>query len=435
MVVAVSEGACRVGSPHPSNTGGGYDRSVSIQSRHHALVLGGGIQGMSTAFAMTEAGWSVTVIDRLPLPLMGTSLRGEGKLHLGYVYGNDPSRATAALMLEGALAFAETLERWLPAPLAWDLLRSEPFLYAVLPDSMVGVEALAGHYAWVDDVVVGRFAAGASYAGKSEFRPVELLRPSERHGFVGDVQAVFKTSEVAVDPELLRESFLAGTVERGVSFLGNTTVHAVERAEHGFRVSCTNSTGATVSHRADVVINCLWDGRLAIDATLGIRPSRPWSYRLKYAVHGTLPGGIQEPPSVTYVLGPFGDVVRRASGRIYASWYPECLAGWSDELVVPPEWRPALDSVASEPMRRDVATRTLRALSRLVPALSHLRVDMVTAGVIVAWGDTDIDQLDSELHRRDAIGVHAHDGYFSVDTGKLTTAPLFAQRVADMLAQ
>jgi hypothetical protein len=53
--------------------------------------------------------------------------------------------------------------------------------------------------------------------------------------------------------------------------------------------------------------------------------------------------------------------------------------------------------------------------------------------VIFAWGDRDIDDHASELHSRDAVGVHDHDGYYSIDTGKLTTAPLFAQRLGDLL--
>jgi hypothetical protein len=54
--------------------------------------------------------------------------------------------------------------------------------------------------------------------------------------------------------------------------------------------------------------------------------------------------------------------------------------------------------------------------------------------VIVCWGATDIDDPSSELHRRRDIGVHDHDGYFSIDTGKLTCAPLFATELADRVA-
>ncbi len=381
---------------------------------------------MCAALALVKDGWSVAVVDRSPSPLLGASVRGEGKLHLGYVFGNDPGRATAALLLEGALMFSELLARWLPTPLDWNRLRSEPFLYAVLPDSMVGVDSLTDHYAWVDDQVTDRLSDGASYAGRTKFRRVEALQTAAHRQIVGEVQAVFNTSEVAVDPVLLRQALLVGSAQNGLTFSGGITVRAVDRTPHGFRVSSTDSTGATISHSADVVLNCLWDGRLGIDATMGITPTRPWSYRLKYGVQGTLPKGVDEPQSVTFVLGPFGDVVRRANGRIYVTWYPECLAGWSSELTVPPEWRETVEGTGTEETRRDVATRTLRALSKLVPSLEHLRVDSVAAGVIVAWGDSDIDQPDSELHARHAIGVHDHDGYFSIDTGKLTTAPLFA---------
>ena len=53
--------------------------------------------------------------------------------------------------------------------------------------------------------------------------------------------------------------------------------------------------------------------------------------------------------------------------------------------------------------------------------------------MIVAWGETDIDDPASELHNRYAIGVTSDHGYHSVDPGKLTMAPLFALRCADQV--
>ena len=69
----------------------------------------------------------------------------------------------------------------------------------------------------------------------------------------------------------------------------------------------------------------------------------------------------------------------------------------------------------------------------MVQGLRGCGIDVVDAGVIFSWGATDIDDPASELHRRHDIGVRASDGYFSVDTGKLTCAPLFAARLADLL--
>ena len=61
------------------------------------------------------------------------------------------------------------------------------------------------------------------------------------------------------------------------------------------------------------------------------------------------------------------------------------------------------------------------------------RIDSVAAGVIFSWGATDIDDLQSELHQRHDIGPEFHDGYVTVNTGKLTSAPLFARAVRDMV--
>jgi hypothetical protein len=127
-------------------------------------------------------------------------------------------------------------------------------------------------------------------------------------------------------------------------------------------------------------------------------------------------------------------VVQRADGRCYASWYPECLAATSHDLVPPTTWVDARSEGTLTPEHRHVAERTVAALAHHVPALASLDVDVVAAGVIVAWGETDIDQHDSELHHRHQVGVHDHgSGHLSVDTGKLTTAPLFAAHVAGAL--
>jgi hypothetical protein len=54
----------------------------------------------------------------------------------------------------------------------------------------------------------------------------------------------------------------------------------------------------------------------------------------------------------------------------------------------------------------------------------------VKGGAIVAWGKTDIDDPHSELHRRYEIGIQSRGRYHSVDPGKLTMAPYFAEQCA-----
>ena len=178
-------------------------------------------------------------------------------------------------------------------------------------------------------------------------------------------------------------------------------------------------------------MNALWDGRLAIDAGRHLRPSRPWLYRLKYGIR-LRPRHSASLPSVTIVLGPYGDLVTYSEGSVYISWYPACMLGLSEALT-PPAWpREPTASLAAAITRESVeAMSNLVMALRLDPeAVSNARV---RGGVIVAWGETDICDPESELHQRHAIGITSTGRYHSVDPGKLTMAPRFAMVVTDRI--
>ena len=76
-------------------------------------VLGGGLQGCCAALALAARGIDVTLFDRNDRLLSRAAVANEGKIHLGYMYANDPSHATARMMMRGALAFAPFFARHL----------------------------------------------------------------------------------------------------------------------------------------------------------------------------------------------------------------------------------------------------------------------------------------------------------------------------------
>jgi hypothetical protein len=82
----------------------------------------------------------------------------------------------------------------------------------------------------------------------------------------------------------------------------------------------------------------------------------------------------------------------------------------------------------------------LSGLAAIAPAVARFTPEalascQMNAGVIFAWGSTDIPDRASGLHARHAIGPQSHGRYHSVDTGKLTMAPYFAKMVADQIMQ
>ena len=139
--------------------------------------------------------------------------------------------------------------------------------------------------------------------------------------------------------------------------------------------------------------------------------------------------------SITIVLGPFGEVVSNADGSLYLTWYPDCLRARTSD-VSPPHW----PIHPPEPLRSEIIRGTFDSLARIVPALRRIKIEqvqeaVVRGGPIVAWGQTDIDDVESELHRRFHIGVNSTGRYHSVDPGKLTLAPLFADECAARISE
>ena len=63
----------------------------------HVGILGGGMQGCCCALALAERGIEVTLFDRNEQLLTRTAVANEGKIHLGYMYANDPSCSTARM--------------------------------------------------------------------------------------------------------------------------------------------------------------------------------------------------------------------------------------------------------------------------------------------------------------------------------------------------
>jgi len=403
-------------------------------SRIRVAVLGGGLQGCCIALVLARRGVEVTLFDKNARLLSRAATANEGKIHLGYTYGADAGLATARMMQRGALAFAPFLERYVGLT-ADQIQISSPCVYIVHRDSQRTRDETRDHIAAVHRLVAERAGGirGNVYFGRDLGLAPREWSDIERDGVFDPAMAVaaFTTQEVAVQPESIAEPIRKAIArEPHIALRLQETVLGVEEKGERLRVV----TGSRMDpDDYDYVVNALWDGRLAIDATLGLKPAHPWLHRVKYGVTFRLPEGMAPPPTVTIVLGPFGDLVNYRDGTIYISWYPACMREISDDLV-PPDW-PVL---AEEPVRSEILAGSIAGLSRFLPLLSRIDVgDLVEAlvrgGAITAWGRSDIDDPQSGLHRRSEIGILRHGRYYSIDPGKLTMAPYFAELCAERL--
>lgn len=397
------------------------------------VVLGAGLTGAGTALELVRRGFAVTLIERDAGAIRRASLRNEGKIHFGFIYANDRSFATAALQLEGALRFRSALDRWV-GEASW-LALSTPFQYLVAFDSVVSVAALAAHYAAVEARYRERLAADPrlDYLGERPDRVVRPLTGAElaAHFTAGRFQSGFATAERAVDTEALGVAVrraIAGAT--GLTFLPSHLVRSVAATSGGFRIEGDGPDGPWGCD-ARQVVNATWEQRLALDRQIGLAPPEHLLHRLKYRVIARLPRELHGAPSVSMVLGRYGDVVVRTDGTAYLSWYPAGLRGWSHEVAPPADWESACAGNPDPALAREVAAGILAGIESWYPGMGRSEPLLVDAGAIVALGTSDVDDAASALHDRTRIGVSSHGGWHSVDPGKLTTAPMFALEAAD----
>jgi hypothetical protein len=364
------------------------------------------------------------------------AVNNEGKLHFGYIFAGDASLATARMMIRGALAFGPFLERHLGMALDRFEL-SSPFAYLFHRDSQRSIDDMAGYLKAVHGLIAAASdGRPASYFGRDLRRPPRRWPVAEREAAFDPslVLDAYDTEEIAVEPRgiarAVRERIAATPA---IELHLGRILYAVEAEGGRFRVLSDGPAGPEREAYSDVV-NALWDGRLAIDATMGLRPAQPWLFRCRYGVLVPLPAGLPRPPSVTIMHGTFGDTVSYDGGGYYLSWYPVCKRASSAGLL-----SPEFPVPPPQPLRACLIEETHRMLAGIIPALGDwdrrwLEAASVSGGVIFAHGSTDIDDPMSGLHRRHEIGIFSTGRYHSVDPGKLTMVPYFAERCAERIA-
>ena len=383
------------------------------------IVIGAGIQGATLALALAERGVGSTILERGPLPLSGASLRNEGKLHLGFVYALDRSGRTTAAMVEGALTFTPLLERWC-GELDWRSSRSDRFVYVAVNGGLAGPDELEVHYeAVMAEIERAGRDLGFLYLGDQSIGTVSRGRgpaPGVRDGVAG---AWFETPERSVDPRMICTALARAIADEPlIELRTGHRVTGARRVASGFALDVLTPSGPR-SLEATQVVNCSWESRLGLDRqALGEAPDA--CYRVKHQVMVRGPGASAFRP-LTLVQGPYGDLVPWPGGDVYISWYPVGRTHFGDS--------PA-DELLPDP---GVASSTLSEMSRLVPGLGRFRVIDHAPSHIVAAGTSDIEDPSSGLHFRSRTGVTGSDGWWSPDSGKLTTAPLASERCAALI--
>jgi len=394
------------------------------------LVLGAGIQGICIALELAKKGKSVTIIDQDSIPFNRASLRNEGKIHLGIVYINDPSFATPKLMLKASMEFRKSLERWI-GDQSYQLGLSNPFYYLVAKDSFLDPDQLTERYKKMDELFKDYTSEHPDwdYLGTKPTYLIKRISDNKSRELFGHevVQAAFETTEYSVDTELLKKYLTEALLSNPlISFYPNHRINKISRENNILSVTGFKEN-EEFTIRSKHVINATWEGKFALDESIGIAKPKDLLHRLKYRVMVKIDEKLMKRPSATMVIGKYGDVVIKKDGTAYLSWYPAGCLGWSSEISPPESWNEPSTGKVSKEKANKLSLKYLEEIEKWFPGINKSKPYLVDGAAIVAYGITDVDDNQSMLHDRTNIGLKTYGGnYHSIDTGKLTTAPMFA---------
>jgi glycine/D-amino acid oxidase-like deaminating enzyme len=394
-------------------------------------VLGAGIMGSCTAIFLARRGCRVSLIDAAGEPVTRASRWNEGKIHLGHLYAADPSLHTARHVLPGSLAFRPLLERCLGTSIG-SAMTHEDDIYLSHRQSVVSADEQWGYLQAVDELVraheqASQYLVDVREARSRRLQAAELAALSDSP----DIVAGFRTPERSVSTiriaALLQAALMA---EPEVALAMNTRVtHVQSTTSHHRGPWVLESSNGELSG-FDFVVNALWEGKLAIDESVGLTPPPSFSHRYRRAlfIRTSIPLAI---PSVLIATGPFGDIKNFGNRDFYISWYPSGLAAYGTD-VSPPEV-----SALDEREKALFIDEVFDNLGALLPGLRRIRAHIesvrIEGGWVYAAASGHLADPQASLHQRADFGIEERGTYYSVDTGKYCTAPWLAQCLSDRI--
>jgi len=401
--------------------------SSTVAGTRRVAVLGAGIMGCSTALFLARKGIQVTLYDEAAAPFSGASRWNEGKIHLGYLYANDPSYRTAKQILPGGLAFPTLLKELIQLPVT-EVSEAED-VYLVHRNSVMSVESTQRYFEGLSDIVRQSAGAGSYFTDLTTARMRRLSTAELGHISCPEcVLAGFAVPEKSVLTSWVADRFIdAVNAERRIALRMGHRVISGEILEHEKNGSVRIESQMGESETYDAAVNALWEGRPLVDSSVGIQQQYKWSHRFRVSLFVKTRTRLDIPPAVV-CTGPFGDVKNYNGKAFYLSWYTDGLLASGEKLAPPEKPNPGLQQ------RRDIIAGVFRHLGQCIPPIQQIQDEaeeiVVDGGWVFASGSGKLSDPASTLHQRDRIGITRKGRWYSVDTGKYSIAPWLARELA-----
>lgn len=398
-----------------------------------AAVLGGGIMGCCIALELARRGIRSVVFEEQADIFNAASRWNEGKIHLGYLYSADRDLATAKSLIPAGLAFRPIVEDLLGQPITGAATDVDD-VYLCHKDSVVGLEDMETYFREVSRLVRGHPARHDYFTGLASARAVRLtageldqLTPSK------SITGGFRLPERSVSTNWIAGKFVAAVRSSGL-ISTHCGVHVTGAASEDGGSAAGRWYIETNGGRVgpfDAVFNALWQGKLAIDAALGLPLPAEWTHRYRLSAFLRTSESVSIPNAVI-ATGPFGDVKNYNGHDLYMSWYPSGLRQNSSAVIPPAE--PHLTADETRSVLNSIAAGLGEYFPEAGDILRRAGHVQLRGGWVYAASRGLLSDPKATIHTRSNFGVARQGTYFSIDTGKYSVAPWLARKIVSELA-
>lgn len=352
-----------------------------------AVVIGGGIHGVTASIALARNGVDVTLIEKNERLFQGTSGATQNRAHLGYHYPR--SVATASECFEGLTVFRQRY----PGALAYP---KEAYYLIDKESSRVSVDQ---YRAFCDQMRI----------------PYETAFPAERFLNRQAVAGSFRVPEPVFNLEVLADLLVGEVRELGIAV--RTGWEVVEAAAVGDRFQVTAAWGRDrMRCEADILLNATYAYTNNILDMLGLEDEMT-PYTLQYTEVPIARCEV-EVPALTVMDGEFISVLPYGHKQDYVLVYDVVHSVvhrengylFNDGRRFPTNWASMIEHG-----------------QKYFPFIRNL------AYVGSLWGARPIPVNAGGDSRKTRLVGHRHRGAYSILEGKFISAPLMADRLLDQL--
>ena len=401
-----------------------------MDSRGRCVVIGGGVGGCCTALELSDAGFTVEIVEK-ELDLMKRSSDATpGRMGLGFHYSD---LSTACFYLHATVRFTRLFGHFRDAvekPLNHPLRRGR---YFILKSSKVPPDYILEIYEGIRQ----EYTKLVIEDPKNEVYgpPDKLFRLMDPKEFAGDVPPEIVEYGVETAEELLdwvgfREHILQKINERRcvnqIQVHLATEVKRIHRLrDNTYSIDCVARTKGkrSASFQFSLVtgrlVNSTWQNIAALNTTCGLRAA-PRLNRVKAIATIQLPPEMEDTPSMFFCMGPHCMFSNKGRGIGMITYAPVTNIGFSTSEIMPLKLESILSNLTADEKKRAYGESILKGASRYIPKLAAAKILKVETGVVQTYlkgdhfqydfvmGDTDFihdPSSPARIHCRDYSGI------------------------------